>query len=86
MTVREARFTEGENPPAISRLPAGNREIAGGFSFRFDENPIDAINSSYGPAMPEHDRPPPFFKTEPVGPHNVTFQVRNGDPAKAFNR
>ncbi len=32
-----------------------------------------------------HDRLPRFFSTEPVAPHNVTFQVRDEDLDKVFN-
>ena len=33
----------------------------------------------------EQDRLPPFFKTEPLPPHNVTFQVKDEDLDKVFN-
>jgi aldehyde:ferredoxin oxidoreductase len=33
----------------------------------------------------EQDRLPPFFKTQPVPPHNVTFQVKDEDLDKVFN-
>jgi aldehyde:ferredoxin oxidoreductase len=33
----------------------------------------------------EHDRLPRFFTTEPVGPHNVTFDVKDEDLDKVFN-
>jgi aldehyde:ferredoxin oxidoreductase len=33
----------------------------------------------------EHDRLPRFFKTEPVAPHNVTFDVKDEDLDKVFN-
>jgi aldehyde:ferredoxin oxidoreductase len=32
-----------------------------------------------------HDRLPRFFTTEPVGPHNVTFDVKDEDLDKVFN-
>lgn len=33
----------------------------------------------------EHDRLPYFFKTEAVGPHNVTFQVKDEELDQVFN-
>jgi aldehyde:ferredoxin oxidoreductase len=33
----------------------------------------------------QDDRLPAFFKSEPVGPHNVTFQVKDEDLDKVFN-
>jgi aldehyde:ferredoxin oxidoreductase len=33
----------------------------------------------------KHDRLPRFFKTEPVAPHNVTFEVKDEDLDKVFN-
>lgn len=33
----------------------------------------------------QHDRLPRFFKTEPVAPHNVTFDVKDEDLDKVFN-
>jgi len=33
----------------------------------------------------EQDRLPPFFKTQPLLPHNVTFQIRDEDLDKVFN-
>lgn len=33
----------------------------------------------------EQDRLPPFFKTQPLLPHNVTFQVKDEDLDKVFN-
>lgn len=33
----------------------------------------------------QHDRLPEFFKTEPVGPHAVTFQVKDEDLDKVLN-
>jgi len=33
----------------------------------------------------QHDRLPRFFKTEPVGPHNITFQVKDEDLDKVYN-
>lgn len=34
---------------------------------------------------PQQDRLPSFFKTEPVAPHNVTFQIKDEDLDKVFN-
>jgi len=34
---------------------------------------------------PQDDRLPRFFKTEPVGPHNVTFQVEDEDLDRVFD-
>ncbi|NOX19911.1 MAG: aldehyde ferredoxin oxidoreductase [Nitrospirae bacterium] len=33
----------------------------------------------------KHDRLPMFFKTEPLPPHNITFQVKDEDLDKVFN-
>ncbi len=33
----------------------------------------------------KHDRLPRFFKTEPLPPHNITFQVKDEDLDKVFN-
>lgn len=33
----------------------------------------------------QHDRLPRFFKTEPVGPHNITFQVKDEELDQVFN-
>lgn len=33
----------------------------------------------------QHDRLPGFFKTEPIAPHNVTFDVKDEDLDKVFN-
>jgi len=33
----------------------------------------------------QHDRLPRFFTTEPVAPHNVTFQVKDEDLDQVFN-
>jgi aldehyde:ferredoxin oxidoreductase len=33
----------------------------------------------------QHDRLPRYFKTEPVAPHNVTFDVKDEDLDKVFN-
>ena len=33
----------------------------------------------------EHDRLPRFFYTEPVGPHNITFQVKDEELDGLFN-
>ena len=33
----------------------------------------------------QDDRLPAFFKNEPVGPHNVTFQVKDEELDKVFN-
>lgn len=34
---------------------------------------------------PQHDRLPAFFTSEPVAPHNVTFQVKDEDLDKVFD-
>jgi len=33
----------------------------------------------------EHDRLPRFFYTDPVGPHNITFQVKDEEMDSLFN-
>lgn len=33
----------------------------------------------------QHDRLPRFFKTEPVGPHNITFQVKDEELDQVFS-
>ena len=33
----------------------------------------------------QQDRLPTFFKTEPVGPHNITFQVTDEELDQVFN-
>ncbi len=34
---------------------------------------------------PQDDRLPSYFKTEPVAPHNVTFQVTDEELDQVFN-
>jgi aldehyde:ferredoxin oxidoreductase len=35
--------------------------------------------------MPQHDRPPEFFKKEPLPEHNLTFPVKDEDLDALFN-
>lgn len=43
-----------------------------------------AFNAGAG-FTPQHDRLPEYFKTEKFAPHNVTFDVSDGDLDKVFN-